>query len=72
MTNPVPGPTGPLPRGWHRLRWVEDKRERWVVSQKIGDLVCLYATLTVVMQHHFLDSITEVHALESWMPGDTP
>lgn len=66
MNATTPGPTGPLPRGWHRLRWVQDGKPRHVVATDVGSVVALYATLCVLRDADPWAHITEVSDAEYW------
>lgn len=71
----MPGPTGPLPKGLHRLCWVQDGKARYVVSTEPGDVITLYSTLTVLRDADPWAHISMVSEVEHYfvpVPGFTP
>jgi hypothetical protein len=67
-----PGPTGPLPHGWHRLVWTHDGKRRYVVTTDVNSIVALYGTLCVLRDLELWANITAVQDIEHWTPGAAP
>lgn len=45
-----PGASGPLPRGWHRVRWTHNGRPQYVVTDNVASAALLEATLIGVVE----------------------
>lgn len=69
MTTTTPGPTGPLPRGWHRVRWTQDGKERHVVTTDVSSAVALHSTLCVLQDKDPWTHVDAVHPIEHWQPA---
>lgn len=65
MTNTPPGPTGPLPRGWHRVTWTSHGKPQWVVTSCVSSAVALYGELDVTARES--PWIADVR-IEHWQP----
>jgi hypothetical protein len=65
----LPAATAPLPRGWHRLVWTQDNKQRYIVTTDVSTVVALYSILCVLRDHDPWARITAVQDAEHWQPG---
>lgn len=62
----IPGPTGPLPRGWHRVTWTSHGKPKWVVTQCVSSATDLHISLYLLAgETSWLEDVW----IEHWMPA---